>query len=43
MSAPAAGNTFRVLVADDHPVVRIGVRNILASVPALDRGRVQRR
>ena len=33
MSTPAPANTFRVLVADDHPVVRIGVRNILAAVP----------
>ena len=33
MSTPAPAHTFRVLVADDHPVVRIGVRNILAAVP----------
>ena len=24
---------YAVLIADDHPVVRIGVRNILASAP----------
>ena len=33
MSTPEPANTFRVLVADDHPVVRIGVRNILVAVP----------
>lgn len=32
MTAPAPG-TYRVVVADDHPVVRIGVRNILAAAP----------
>lgn len=32
MNAPAPG-TYRVVVADDHPVVRIGVRNILAAAP----------
>lgn len=32
MSAPAPG-TYRVVVADDHPVVRVGVRNILAAAP----------
>lgn len=26
---------FRVLIADDHPVVRVGVRNMLASEPAI--------
>jgi len=33
VSTPEPVNTFRVLVADDHPVVRIGVRNILVAVP----------
>ena len=33
MSTPEPVNTFRVVVADDHPVVRIGVRNILVAVP----------
>lgn len=33
MSTPTPAHTFRVVVADDHPVVRIGVRNILAAVP----------
>ena len=33
MSTPAPANPFRVLVADDHPVVRIGVRNILVAIP----------
>jgi len=32
VTAPAPG-TYRVVVADDHPVVRIGVRNILAAAP----------
>lgn len=32
MSAPAPGS-YRVVIADDHPVVRIGVRNILAAAP----------
>ena len=26
-------SSYKVVVADDHPVVRIGVRNILAAVP----------
>jgi len=30
-SSPA--RTYRVVVADDHPVVRVGVRNILAAAP----------
>lgn len=33
MSPAAPVPTYRVVVADDHPVVRIGVRNILTSVP----------
>lgn len=32
MTAPSPG-IYRVVVADDHPVVRIGVRNILAAAP----------
>jgi len=30
-SVPASGPTIRIVVADDHPVVRFGVRNILTS------------
>jgi len=30
-SAPVSGPTIRIVVADDHPVVRFGVRNILTS------------
>lgn len=30
---PASPPPFTVLIADDHPVVRVGVRNILASAP----------
>jgi len=33
VTAPSPAPPFTVLVADDHPVVRIGVRNILASAP----------
>ncbi len=29
-------SSVRVLIADDHPVVRIGVRNMLASEPAIE-------
>jgi two-component system nitrate/nitrite response regulator NarL len=32
-AAPAAGN-IRIVVADDHPVVRFGVRNVLQSDPS---------
>src|SRR6185369_11550578 len=30
---PAAGMTIRLLIADDHPVVRAGVRGMLESQP----------
>ena len=30
-SAPASGPTIRIVVADDHPVVRFGVKNILTA------------
>jgi DNA-binding NarL/FixJ family response regulator len=30
-SAPVSGPTIRIVVADDHPVVRFGVRNILTA------------
>ena len=33
MTPATPTTTFRVVVADDHPVVRIGVRNILVAVP----------
>lgn len=29
-------SSVRVLIADDHPVVRVGVRNMLSSEPAID-------
>ena len=31
-----SGRAIRILLADDHPVVRIGVRNMLASEPDLE-------
>ena len=30
-----AANTIRVLIADDHPVVRVGLRNMLQADPAI--------
>ena len=33
MTVPTPARTYKVVVADDHPVVRIGVRNILLAVP----------
>ena len=36
MSDPSPPVTHRLVVADDHPVVRIGVRNILAAAPDLE-------
>lgn len=33
MTPAAPTPTYKVVVADDHPVVRIGVRNILVAVP----------
>lgn len=33
MTQSTPASTYTVVVADDHPVVRIGVRNILAAVP----------
>jgi two-component system nitrate/nitrite response regulator NarL len=33
VTAPSPAPPFTVLIADDHPVVRVGVRNILASAP----------
>ena len=30
-----ASNTIRVLIADDHPVVRVGLRNMLQADPAI--------
>jgi DNA-binding NarL/FixJ family response regulator len=33
MTARTAAPSFTVVIADDHPVVRVGVRNILASAP----------
>ena len=31
-----AANPIRVLIADDHPVVRIGLRNMLLSDPVIE-------
>lgn len=33
MTPATPASSYKVVVADDHPVVRIGVRNILAAVP----------
>lgn len=33
---PSSSPTVRILIADDHPVVRIGVRNMLQAEPSFD-------